>query len=66
MAEKSFDCVKMMHDIRAQIARETEGMNWDEYADYIHRRAESAFPDLFGRKQGAPASDAARRPPHSG
>ena len=38
---KSFDCVRMKHDIQEQIARETEGMTTAQFVEHAKRGAEA-------------------------
>jgi len=66
MAEKRFDCVQMMRDIRDRLTREEEGLSPEQRRDKTHREAEAAFRELFGRQQAGPASDEARQPPRAG
>ena len=39
-AEKKFDAVKMMREIRDRIDRETEGMNFDQLKKYYEQSAD--------------------------
>jgi hypothetical protein len=39
-AEKSFDAVKMMRDIRNKVSAETKDMNFDELKEYIQKQLE--------------------------
>ncbi len=40
IAEKKFDAVKMMREIRDKIDKETEGMNYDQLKKYYKQSAE--------------------------
>jgi hypothetical protein len=45
-SEKSFDCVRLMRELRDEINREVEGMTPEQRVDYIRNRAERVRRDL--------------------
>jgi len=47
-APKTFDAVQLMRDLREQLSRETEGMNYEEEKAYIRKRLrrDAPSPDI--------------------
>ena len=61
---KNFDCIKFTRATRARIARETEGMNWEEFRHWLRSRvysdpelsalaAEAKPPEYFAARREA-------------
>jgi hypothetical protein len=44
-ADKKFDSVKMMREIRDRISKDTETMNFEEFKKYMDRKIQSKKKD---------------------
>ena len=48
-AEKQFDAVKMMRDIRDKISSETQNMTFEEFKAYIKQKLDDKKTKLIGQ-----------------
>lgn len=59
-SEKTFDCVRLMRELRDQINRDVEALTPEQRVEYIRRRAERVRHDLALPAPVAPALHEAR------
>lgn len=59
-ADKAFDCVRMMREVRDGINRDVEAMTAEQRVEYIRRRAARVRQDLGLPESVAPRIHAAR------
>lgn len=59
--KKSFDCVAMKRAAQREIARETKGMTFEQYCEYLRENAENGpFADLWKKLMERDKKAAAR------